>query len=493
MQLASARQYTVRQYTVAAHVVVLTLLGVGFGFAGVFDLGPATLLQLVSSVFLAAQLWLIYSWRRLAGSIFNPYGLFLLAAELFHGGQVLLERFGLNAQGFLANRFDDAALAAAITFVTLSLAAFHLGACLSFVRTRPPAPPPEDVPASPASLRPLRYTAWTLLLVALPAALLTLSQAAVLVLSSGYLGLYQGEKSIGLASADQILSAFLVPGAILLMVSSRRNHALLAFSALLMASYSLVLFFLGIRGWAVLPLIAYAWVWHRMIAPLPKTLLFSAGATALFVVFPFVKVARAISGQDRLSLNYLWSAFLSGDNPVVGILSEFGYNLRTVAYTLKLVPSARDFDFGQSYLYALTTAIPNLFWELHPAKARGTPGDWLVQTVEPVIAAEGGGIGFSFIAEAYLNFGWLGGLLGLALLGYGLGRLSLWGSVSTNPLVVASIGTFMSFFLFYSRSDLHTVFRSLVWYVLIPVGLVGLYRLLLATRQPRPAHLRTPS
>ena len=80
-----------------------------------------------------------------------------------------------------------------------------------------------------------------------------------------------------------------------------------------------------------------------------------------------------------------------------------------------------------------------------------------------------------------------------SLLGYGLGRLSLWGSVSTNPLVVASIGTFMSFFLFYSRSDLHTVFRSLVWYALIPVGLVGLYRLLLATRQPRPAQLRTPS
>ena len=46
---------------------------------------------------------------------------------------------------------------------------------------------------------------------------------------------------------------------------------------------------------------------------------------------------------------------------------------------------------------------------MHPSVAHGQPSDWLIETVNPYLAERGLGLGFSFIAEAYMNFGKVGG------------------------------------------------------------------------------------
>jgi oligosaccharide repeat unit polymerase len=192
----------------------------------------------------------------------------------------------------------------------------------------------------------------------------------------------------------------------------------------------------------------------------------------LFVVFPLIEAIREISGGQRLSFAFLADAYVSIDNPVITILSEMGGSIQTIAYTIDLVPSMRDFDMGGSYYYALLTAFPNLFWEVHPSIAHGTLSNWLVQMVDPTTAGSGGGYGFSFIAEAYLNFGWFGAAVVLGLMGFLFGRLVLWASRSSDPAKLAMVASFTGLVLLFARGESNLVVRALLWYALMPYLLV---------------------
>jgi len=177
---------------------------------------------------------------------------------------------------------------------------------------------------------------------------------------------------------------------------------------------------------------------------------------------------RNISGVDRLSLEFLRETYLTMDNPVLAILSEMGGSLGTVAYTIELVPARRAFDLGVGYLYALTPAFPSFFWDVHPVIARGTPADWLIWAVDPVTARLGGGLGFSFIAEAYLNFGTFGTPIVTAVFGFLLGAFVLWADRFYSPARMAAVATFTAFILFYARGDASVLMRPLLWYAGLP-------------------------
>ena len=74
----------------------------------------------------------------------------------------------------------------------------------------------------------------------------------------------------------------------------------------------------------------------------------------------------------------------------------------------QLRPRWRDYEMGVGYAYAISTLFPNLFWKIHPAMEHELPSSWLTWQVDPYTASQGGGLGFSFIAEAYFNFGYIG-------------------------------------------------------------------------------------
>jgi hypothetical protein len=90
------------------------------------------------------------------------------------------------------------------------------------------------------------------------------------------------------------------------------------------------------------------------------------------------------------------------------------------------------------------------------------------------MAAHGGGLGFSFIAEAYLNFGWTGAPLILALIGLAMSWLFHWAESSADPARKAVMASFLSFFLLYARGESATCVRAMVWYSLVPYLVVCL-------------------
>jgi len=184
-------------------------------------------------------------------------------------------------------------------------------------------------------------------------------------------------------------------------------------------------------------------------------------------VFPLIRETRALSGEER-SLSTLSAWFDPIDNPAVSSVSEMGGSMRTIAYTTTLVPSSRPFDQGLGYAYGALTLFPNLFWSIHPTVARGIYSDWLVNAVDPWTAARGGGLGFSFIAEAYLNFGPFGPIIVMFIFGFLLGRVSSWADCTRDPVALAMIATILAFILRFPRDETASILRPLVWYALGP-------------------------
>jgi oligosaccharide repeat unit polymerase len=404
--------------------------------------------------------WILWSWFLLRGTIFEPYSLFMITAGLFNGGQALLEVFGLNTAGILNGRFSSEILVQALYLVTISMAFLHGGALLALGRKQVREYGFEL--AGPSRLRALRVTGSIFLAISFVPTLILLKQSVSVVLDSGYFGLYQGVQS---SSLNQVLAAFFIPGVIFLLAGSRISRTTQAICFVVGVLYAIPFLFMGARAAAAMNTVTLMWTWDRTIRRIPRGAIIGFALVSL-ILFSLIREIRNTAGRDR-SLTNTYEAMTNLENPISAAVAEMGGSLITVAYTLDLVPASRDFDYGVSYLYALSNIVPNLGWSVHPSVAHGTLSDWLVKTVAPETAAAGGGLGYSFLAEAYLNFGWFGAPLWMGIFGYIIARVFIMAD-SGDPAKQALVASFLSFFLILPRGESAIVGRAFFWYALIP-------------------------
>jgi hypothetical protein len=187
----------------------------------------------------------------------------------------------------------------------------------------------------------------------------------------------------------------------------------------------------------------------------------------LLTLYPIISVTRNMPGADRFSGQVWLESYRQTDNPLQRSLSEMGGTLKSVAHVVQLVPETREYDLGRSYLWSILSLLPNLGSDLHPS-ARRSLSLWLITTVDPYMAARGGGLGFSFLAEAYLNFSWAGIVIVTALIGYFLSALDQLAELSLDPMIYAAAAVILAFFPKYARADSLDVTRAMVWYCVLP-------------------------
>jgi hypothetical protein len=411
--------------------------------------------------------WVVWSWRRASGGLFDPYLLFFASTLLFNGGQVLIAIFGLEENGILEGVYPPSELTATIAFVVSALGALHLGALLA-VRQRAPG----LRPVAPADAKPLYLTGLLLGAIAIVPLLVRVTTAMRLVLSDGYKALYRDAAPVGVDSALVILEVLILPAA-LLLIAARRGRLLGAWLPwCVLFAYAGSLLFLGYRANAVFPLIAALWLWSRMVKAVRAVPIAAAAAVLLLVVFPVVRKTREVRASDRASVSFLKDALDDVERPFLSVLTEMGGSMRTVTETLRLVPGSHPYELGEGYAYALLTAMPSLFWDRHPTIARGTPGVWLTEQVDPVQAALGGSLGYSVIAETWLNFGAAGPLV-LLLLGFALVKCWCWAEDRGGAALVL-VASFLPMLLFLARSSSSEMVRPVFWYGLGPYGVVRL-------------------
>ncbi len=415
--------------------------------------------------------WSVFTWSKNTNELFDPYILFLFSAMLFHGGRAILEVLNLNYQHILyPYKISTTVIVETLWLIILCLSFFHWGALFTHLTFRPVRPPSKHSDTSKTTKRfeySLRLVGWAFLVISIVPMTFELKKALEIVFGGGYIAWFLREKETGIEAAPHILSKLFISGTIFLLCGSKEKKRGRIVALLLMLCFVTIKLILGHRGKAIMPLIAFLWIWDRQIHRLPRTTLLIGGLTLFFIVFPAIFLIRNLPGQERISFTVITEAYFSIENPVVFQIRQLGNTMRNVAFTLVLIPSTRDYAIGFGYINALTTIVPNLFWDIHPAETHNM-SKWITMTVAPKFFEQGGGLGYSFIAEAYYNFSWLGAPIVLWLMGFFFARLALAAELESNVEKRALFGCCLAFILFYPRSESFYIVRQLAWYAFAP-------------------------
>ncbi|MFA6280553.1 MAG: O-antigen polysaccharide polymerase Wzy [Bdellovibrionales bacterium] len=439
----------------------------------IFDTNSGELMYSTSLLTVLYAGCLFLFWRRIAGSSFDPFTLFLLSMLLFLCGHQILYLLGLAdvIGGILYSIVSPETTNMALLQIFAAFVCFGIGGGLKFKTAYSLRSPKEerDMLRDEAILRKV---GWAIIVFSLIPVTLNVYHNIGRVMAGGYGAyMYRGGSFDATTSLMRNWGMFFLPGCLLLLSGCRKNKRQAFFAAAMICYYSLPFFFLGERSRAIMPLLASAWVWHKTIKPLPKSLLIFSGIFLLFFVFPIIRITRMSAGADRSDLSVYLAAFSGVDNPIVSILDEMGQSgLRIIAWVYDLVPNKHDFAYGESYWTALGVLVPHFSGAAEYNAS--SLSRWLVAIMEPQWAVQGGGYGFSFVAEAYYNYGWLGIFLISGLLGYILAALSIKTLLTENRISVAFMGCLSCIILFYPRAETRHILREIVWFCFLPCSIV---------------------
>ncbi|MGA8101084.1 MAG: O-antigen polysaccharide polymerase Wzy [Candidatus Acidiferrales bacterium] len=234
----------------------------------------------------------------------------------------------------------------------------------------------------------------------------------------------------------------------------RRRFRIVLWAA---ALWFLLLFYLGFRGPALIASLIVCAAALKRGVQFPRWLPWVV-ATLLLVAFPIMHIVRDQPFSERFTGISL-SDFNVLDGPV-----EIGASIRPLVETCSLI-GPEGYRYGETYLLGLKGILPNLAirWEAPATESMDDlpPGHWITAMVDPWAYKNYGGIGFSAVAEPYMNFG-LAGVVGyFLLLGFLLVRLEQVSIRSSHALACWAL--VLGPLLWTTRNDFTNFFRPAAW------------------------------
>ena len=423
-------------------------------------------------------LWCLWSWYKLRKEILCPYVIFLSTAYVFMFGQSMLLALGIpiNPMRDLHSRYSNFIMLKANVFTCLGLCAFHNGALFSAkvekCSNKCLQTSNERYKNKIKYLyKSMQVVGWLLFLISIGPTVANTVNSIRLVSSYGYRFLYDESLiRIGVQNWSKILQQFFVPSLICLFICSHNNKFIRWFVIFFSILYILSGLYLGGRGKPVVLILCLICMWHFLIKPIKgcKSLLFVISGIIFISFLSVIFKLRNVPNRTFLDYVELFLNSFGKENLFVEAISEMGGSMFPLINVMLLVPDVFSFRYGESYLYALFSLIPNLgFWDLHPSTIKANLGDWLQD-----VLGIGYGPGFSMAAEAYINFGWFG-IIFMTLLGCFYGWLfSLISRKEKpeqyNPVIFFFVFSILSMTMMTVRNSFIGTVRAFIYYT-IPV------------------------
>jgi O-antigen polysaccharide polymerase Wzy len=243
--------------------------------------------------------------------------------------------------------------------------------------------------------------------------------------------------------------------------SSRRRFRIVAIVG---ATWLLGLMYWGFRGPALIAaIIVYIIARKKGLNTSRWSPLLAGG---ILLILPVVRSNREAPLDERLS-QLSFKDFNILDGP-----AEMGSSIRPLVETIDLM-GAKDFRRGKTYLLGIEGIVPNLAlrWEAASKETEDElpPSHWITAMVDPWLYKNYGGMGFSAIAEPYMNFGLPGVILYFIVLALFLVWLEQFAIRSSYALAVWAL--ILGPLLWTTRNDFSNFFRPAVWGLLALVAI----------------------
>lgn len=295
-------------------------------------------------------------------------------------------------------------------------------------------------------------------IVALPT-IITLLRNYSLSVSYGYIERIN-EASLQLSGIDNIagILAGCMPFSLYGLVISRNKGERWPFVviALYMIMYSLS----GSRINLFVQLMTLALIWSTLISklqPLRQLLVISGIALLVAAGFSVISFLRSdlSAANARKSIGHV----VHDNNLIYDAVYEAGQTIVVLGAAFENMPENVPYAEGETYFSGIVYILPNFL-----------TGDYYdsVKSVDESFApylVHYGGVGSSFIAEAYFNYGNCAVLI-MILFGMLLGKLQRQFEISVSKMnyfyIFACVACF-AICVFYVRSDVRTFLRNFVW------------------------------
>lgn len=311
--------------------------------------------------------------------------------------------------------------------------------------------------SSEKSRKSLRKASLVVFLISLIPAIVTLFRNYQLTQLYGY-GSRIGDSNLQLHGIDNIFGivAEFMPYALLGLIIAKRKGE--RWPIIILSIYLACYVVSGSRTQGFIFLVSIAVVWTTLFSkssPMRQIAVIGVGVVTVAALFSFVSLARAYVSSDSSEL----SNAMQGTNPLLDAVQEAGQTIVVLGTVMEQTPRSVPFADGSTYLAGLAYVLPNAVTGNYYASVPS------VDEVFRDFLTSYGGVGSSFIAEAYYNFGY-GALFAMAMYGWILRRLQ-----NEFQLAVAD-GRYYAIFAcvscfaicsFYVRSDVRTFFRNFVW------------------------------
>jgi len=468
---------TMKWIIAISHIAITVLLTILIPYISLtlLPISARSSLKIVSYLLILQQLWIHFSWIYYSRQeLLNLYSIFIFVCFLFNGVLSFFCIFDFVETYPITVRFPEIDVFNGLSFILLAFSWLHLGALYAARQNKGGMYLLIKRNKTEIDKNTIFIVSILLLSISLPFTVYLDLKRIYLVMAGGYFSTYQIEMKTGWSAIERVIANFSLPAAFFLLAASRDNKVMRRLALLIISENILTYLFIGNRGFASINILVSIWLWHLTMGRINKPFLLIVAILGLSI-FPAIGALRNIPGKDRMDF-FLWiRSIFELKNPMLLSLTEIGGSLSTLIYTMDLVPSARPFGFGSTYLWSLSTLLPNLFWDLHPAMS-ASGATWLVKTINPFIALAGGGYGFSVFAEAYLNFGWYGTFISMIPLGFLVGSVTKITRKQTTPARAGFNASFFSMFLWLARGESISVTRQIFWYSMLPIVIMLIFQ-----------------
>jgi oligosaccharide repeat unit polymerase len=188
------------------------------------------------------------------------------------------------------------------------------------------------------------------------------------------------------------------------------------------------------------------------------------------VVMILIPTIATFRSEENKTVGKFFSTMIENvsvgeNNFIVKTISELGCTMYAFVLTEEVVPSVVQYKNGESYLASLLMIIPSQLMGGYSFAPKAALDIWL-QDVHQLPY----GPGFSLLAETYYNFGYIGGVLFAAMLGYIFSKILSFSSTkkNTNELFRLLSLIFLYNSMLAARFPFHSTPRNLVYMYIIP-------------------------
>ncbi len=426
-------------------------------------LGVFSLIQLI---------FILTSWYKLTKSFFDAYIIFIVACYAFNLSQPILEIFDAvsPARSIITHYEYQLDMYCQATFISLYfILAFHLGAILIYNK-RIEAKSKLDYYSFMLTLKSIFIIAFFFAIISFPGYMYNSIINMVAAATDGYGAIYA--ESIGTIKIFDLIGEFYVPSIICLYFYSEctNKYKLTILSIIFLTIIVPPLIIGGRTGMMViLSIILLIYVLFHHLS-MKKILIIASSCYCVFALFAILAGTRS-SGISNLSSGNLYDE--KKGNPVLFTLSEMGASIQPLMRTMYIIPNSQDFRYGESYMYAVSTIIPNIgIWKIHPATKHSNLGNWLKDYYNLPF-----GPGYSIVAEAYYNFGYYGFIM-MFFLGCGFTKIFLYAQkrfILSSPIRTVMAIVFLWLTVKMVRNSFEFVIRAIFYYYLPMYWLIKYY------------------